>query len=135
VKLHRIGIDYNVKWDACFDGWSNSEHRAEFADSHFSHHVFDFLSVYVSPLHLRHKLLCGNALFQNDAKFPFTFYLTSNYCFDMQIQHFDIYAKFTDAHSVLGHHSGVTNIEQVHCDAGDSSFRHSDYAMEAQILS
>jgi hypothetical protein len=110
VKLHCIGVNYNVKWDARLNCWSNLKHRAKLADSHFPHHIFNLVSIYIHPLHLRYKLLHGNTLLQNSAKFPLTDVLVFSYYFEIQIEHSDIYAKLSNAHSVLRHHSDVANV-------------------------
>jgi hypothetical protein len=134
MKLHGINVDDNVKWYARLNCWPNPQYRTEFVNSYFPNYVFDLFSVYVSLLHLCHKLFRGNALFQNGAEISLTNILNGHLYFDMMVENFDINAKLSNSNSVLSYHSAVANVEQVHRESGDWSFRHSDYAMETKIF-
>jgi hypothetical protein len=113
----------------------NPQHGAEFVNSYFPNYVFDCFFVDVLLLlHLRHKLLFDNFLFQNGAEISLTNILIGHLYFDIKVENFDINAKFSNANSVVGYHSSVTDVEQVYSESADWSFRYSDYAMEMKIF-
>jgi hypothetical protein len=134
VKLHGISVDDNVERDAHLNCRSNLKHRAEFANSHFPHYVFDLFFVYVPLLHFRYKDVCSNALFQYFAKSSITNGLALQFGFELQIEHFDIYTKLSNTNSVLSHHSTVANIEQIHNETSMSSLWCSDDVMATKIF-
>jgi hypothetical protein len=134
VKLYCIGVYYNVERNIYLERRSDPKHRTEFADSHFPHYVFDFLSCNVSRLQIRSKLLCNNAFLQNFIKTILTNQSALLSCFEIKIKHFNIYAKLPNTNSVFSHHSVVADVKQVHCQATDSPLGHSDDAMTTKIV-
>jgi hypothetical protein len=134
MELYCVCIDDNVEGNGYLKGRSDSKHRTEFADGHFSHHVFDFLSCYIFYLQIRSKLLCSNALFQNSVKSIVITDSTLLSCFEMQIKHFNIDAKFPNTNSVFSHHSVVVNVKQVHCQGKGWPLEYSDDAMVTKIV-
>jgi hypothetical protein len=134
VKLYCICINDDVEGNGYLEDGSNSKHRTEFADGRFSHHVFNFLSCYISYLQIRSKLLCSNALFQNSLKSIVITDSTLLSCFEMQIKNFNIDAKFPNTNSIFSHHSVVVNVKQVHCQWKDWPLEYSDDTMVTKIV-
>jgi hypothetical protein len=134
VKLHRVGVDDNVERNVYLEDRPDSKHRTEFADGHFSHYVFDFLTCYISHLQICSKLLYNSALYQNSTKIIVITDSDPLSCFEIQIKHFNIHAELPNTNSVFSHHSVVADVKQVHCQASDMSLGHSDDAMAAKIV-
>jgi hypothetical protein len=111
VKLYCIGVDDNIERNIYLENRCDSKHRTEFPNGYFSHHILDFLSFYVFSLHIRYKLLCSNALFQNPANSSVANNSVLLYCLKIEIKHFNINTKFPNANSVLSHYSIISNIK------------------------